>query len=118
MERCPNCRARFKETGQKACQRCGMLLTGLWALEEAVSQLDKIAARVMLAGDMQQATLLLERRLQLKQDEFIRQLLAFTSEQARLRQQHLQLKQDEFVRQLLALTSAYSEQTRIPATAI
>ena len=82
MERCPNCRARFKEDQQATCRRCGMQLTGLWALEDAVAQLDKAAATVMLAGDMQQARILLEQRLRLQWDTFSQLLLTFTTEQA------------------------------------
>lgn len=76
MERCPNCRARV-DSGQQECRRCGMELSLLQALETAVAQLDRAAARALLDSDWQGARGLLGQRQQLKQDAFVGRLLAF-----------------------------------------
>ncbi|HPE59490.1 MAG: hypothetical protein KDI15_11800 [Thiothrix sp.] len=76
MDRCPNCRARLTD-GQETCQRCGMVLTDLQALETAVARLDRAAARAMLAGDRARADRLLKQRQHLKHDPLTHQLLLF-----------------------------------------
>ena len=64
MERCPNCRARFK--GDPVCYRCGCDLSEILRIEKRAQALEQLAVQC-LAWDLKAATGLVERTLRLQQ---------------------------------------------------
>jgi hypothetical protein len=50
MERCPNCRARFREG--EHCHRCGMGLSQLLQIEARAVSWERIAVRRLAGGDV------------------------------------------------------------------
>jgi hypothetical protein len=78
MERCPNCRARFK--GEPVCYRCGCELGRLLQIEAHAAALEKLAVHCLsvdleIAEHAVEKALRLQRRpLALALREFIRHL--------------------------------------------
>ena len=77
MDRCPNCRARYK--GETECHRCGMVLSKLLWIEAQAEAWERFAVERLAAGDVQGAkvaaaeALARQRRpLALQLQEFVR----------------------------------------------
>lgn len=49
MERCPNCRARYR--GDAECHRCGMALSLLIEIEAQAERWERYAAQQLLLGN-------------------------------------------------------------------
>lgn len=75
MDRCPNCRARAD--GEAACRRCGMDLSSLHAVEQAVDGLITHALRQLAADEIPAALQTLTGARALNPDAFIDHLLGF-----------------------------------------
>ena len=65
MERCPNCRARYRE-GQE-CPRCGMDLSQLLALEAEAERWEGHAVKLLLSGEFDHAVMAAEQATALQQ---------------------------------------------------
>lgn len=53
MDRCPNCRARYK--GETECRRCGMDLSQLLWIEAQAEAWERFAVERLAAGDVRGA---------------------------------------------------------------
>lgn len=53
MDRCPNCRARYK--GEPQCRRCGMDLSTLLWIEAQAEAWERFAVERLTAGDLRGA---------------------------------------------------------------
>ena len=82
MERCPNCRARFK--GEPVCYRCGCDLTPVLRIEARAQALERLAIQC-LAWDLVAAGQLLERALKLQRRPLALALRGFVEHRARRR---------------------------------
>jgi hypothetical protein len=75
MERCPNCRARYR--GESPCPRCGLDLQPLLRLEAAADHHTARAVAALAAGDRDTARQALERARQQRDSAFLRALAGF-----------------------------------------
>ena len=75
MERCPNCRARYKE-GQE-CRRCGMKLGGLLAIEAQARAQEWLAIQQIAADNLAGAEQTLIQTLRLYASPLAERLLGF-----------------------------------------
>ena len=75
MERCPNCKARYK--GEDTCQRCGMELSRLIQIENQVRHLERVAIQKILAQDAFAAEKILNDALILQNSPSAKILLDF-----------------------------------------
>jgi hypothetical protein len=65
MERCPICRARFKE--ESVCYRCGADLSRLLAIEAEAAELEQQAVTLLGVGQWLEARQVAEQALALQQ---------------------------------------------------
>jgi len=79
MQRCPNCRARYR--GGENCPRCGMELSALIRLETRVQQLQRAAVHSMCQGDCSSAQTILQQALGLQATPMVVSLLGFARQQ-------------------------------------
>lgn len=75
MERCPNCKARYK--GEDTCQRCGMDLGRLVQIETQVERLEHFAVKKILGQDAFAAEKILQEALTLQRSPSAKVLLEF-----------------------------------------
>lgn len=75
MERCPNCKARYK--GENTCQRCGMELSRLVQIENQVRHLERVAIQKILAQEAFAAERILNDALILQNSPSAKILLDF-----------------------------------------
>jgi len=61
MERCPNCRARYREG--TVCYRCGMNLSLLLRIEEQAKAWERIAVERLAVGDHEGAKVAIKQTL-------------------------------------------------------
>lgn len=64
MERCPNCRARYR--GDPECHRCGMELSRLLRIEAQAARWECLAVQRLAAGDRRGAITAADRALALQ----------------------------------------------------
>lgn len=79
MERCPNCRARYRDG--EACRRCGMELGHLLAAEAAAERLLRQGVANLADGDVPAALGALQRAASLAHNPFAELLLGFARHQ-------------------------------------
>ncbi len=75
MERCPNCKARYKDGD--TCQRCGMDLSRLVQIENQVRCLEHVAIQKILNQDAFAAERILKDALTLQKSPSAKTLLDF-----------------------------------------
>ena len=75
MERCPNCKARYK--GEDTCQRCGMDLSRLVQIENQVRHLERVAIQKILVQEAFAAERILNDALILQKSPSTKILLDF-----------------------------------------
>ena len=75
MERCPNCKARYK--GEDTCQRCGMDLSRLVQIENQVRHLERAAIQKILDQEAFTAERILNEALILQKSPSAKTLLDF-----------------------------------------
>jgi hypothetical protein len=79
MERCPICRARFKD--ELVCHRCGADLTVLFGIETQATALERQAVGLLGAGDLIEARHVAGQVLQLKHSPLARAVLGFATQE-------------------------------------
>ncbi|MCL7929756.1 hypothetical protein [Halomonas llamarensis] len=81
MQRCPNCRARYREGS--TCHRCGMELAPLLKVEQASQYYLAVGISALAAQDHSIAVTHLEQAYRLNHDPLAKVLLDFCNSQGR-----------------------------------